>query len=149
MNYKSNHERVLYSVIMTAGILVLIWMIIFYQLKISKATTIISVLLDPMIHHGVGEIMIAVPILLVVIAPYYFVHEAVFQKVAKLRYIILVGGLLNGRAWFFVQDTMEWHYWCLILSVISLVLFFSLSKIVHFLFAGKDEDKMKSYNDDH
>lgn len=149
MNYKSKPERVLYSVIMIAGILVLIWMITFYQLKISKATTIISVLLDPMIHHAVGEIMIVVPILLVVIAPYYFAYKAVFQKVAKLRYIILVGGLLNGRAWFFVQDTMEWHYWCLILWVISLVFFFSLSKIVRFLFASKDKEKMKSFNDDH
>ena len=84
---------------------------------------IASVPFDGVIQHKVGELMVATPLFLVLLLGGRWPERAL-ALARGTRAVMIVGGLLNGLAWYSLREREAWHsffrVWCLVLLVVGL-----------------------------
>lgn len=93
--------------------------------------------LDGVIQHKVGELMIFVSFFSILLFSKIWTKERVFALADKIKFVMLIGGILNGLAWLTVSDKLAWSHsfrlWCLFLLIFGQI----AAPIAKWL-AGKD-----------
>jgi hypothetical protein len=110
-----------------AGIPAFIWLLIELIRVFSEVVNrsgILSVPLDGVIQHKVGELMVATPLFMLLLLSNKWSKERIFALANRSRIIIIVGGLLNGSAWYSLREREAWNsffrIWCLVLLFVGL-----------------------------
>lgn len=110
-----------------AGIPAFIWLLIELIRVFSEVVNrsgILSVPLDGVIQHKVGELMVATPLFMLLLLSNKWSKERIFALANRSRIIIIVGGLLNGLAWYSLRERAAWNsffrIWCLVLLFVGL-----------------------------
>ena len=110
-----------------AGIPAFIWLLaelIRVFSEVVNRSGILFVPLDGVIQHKVGELMVATPLFLLLLLSNKWSKERIFALANRTRIIMIVGGLLNGLAWYSLGDREAWdsffRIWCLVLLFVGL-----------------------------
>jgi len=110
-----------------AGIPAFIWLLIELIRVFSEVVNrsgILSVPLDGVIQHKVGELMVATPLFILLLLSNKLSQQRIFALANRSRIIIIVGGLLNGLAWYSLREREAWNsffrIWCLVLLFVGL-----------------------------
>ena len=110
-----------------AGIPAFIWLVaelIRALLEVEARSGISSAPLDGVIQHKVGELMVATPLFLLILLINKWPEERIFSLADRTRVIMIVGGLLNGLAWYSLREREAWgsffRMWCLVLLFVGL-----------------------------
>ena len=110
-----------------AGIPAFIWLLaelIRVFLEVVNRSGILFVPLDGVIQHKVGELMVATPLFLLLLLSNKWPRERIFALANRTRIIMIVGGLLNGLAWYSLREREAWdsffRIWCLTLLFVGL-----------------------------
>ncbi len=85
------------------GIPAFIWLLvklIKVFLEVTNRSGISSVPLDGVIHHKIGELMVSVPLFLILLLINKWSKEEVFTFINRIQVVMIIGGLLNGLAYF-------------------------------------------------
>ena len=109
------------------GIAAFIWLfaeLVRVFLEVVNRSGVSSIPLDGIIQHKVGELMVAVPLFLIMLLGNIWSKEKLFALANRMRIVMIVGGLLNGVAWYSVRDRMAsgsfFRIWCLVLLFVGL-----------------------------
>jgi len=93
--------------------------------EVTNRSGVSSVPLDGVIQHKIGELMAAVPLFLILLLTNIWSKEKVFTLINRTQVVMIIGGLLNGLAYFSLlgRETFDWFFqvWCLILLVVGLL----------------------------
>jgi len=93
-------------------------------LEVVNRSGVSAIPLDGVIQHKIGELMVSVPLFLVVLLSYVWSKERLFTFASRLQIVMIVGGLLNGIAWYGLRERESWdsffRIWCLIILVVGL-----------------------------
>ena len=85
---------------------------------------VLSVPLDGVIQHKVGELMVGAPLFLILLLSNKWPKERVFALADRTRIIMIIGGLLNAVAWYSLRQRETWdsffRMWCLVLLLAGL-----------------------------
>lgn len=83
-----------------------------------------SIPFDGVVQHKAGEIMVGAPLFLVALFGYVRSKENLFAFANRMQIVMIVGGLLNGIAWYSLRtrESLDSFFrtWCLILLVVGL-----------------------------
>lgn len=78
---------------------------------------------DGVVQHKVGELMVAAPLFGILLLGNRWPREQVLRLVDRTRLVMLLGGVLNGVAWYTLREPMVWssffRLWCLILLIVG------------------------------
>ena len=109
------------------GVAAFVWLfaeLVRVFLEVVHRSGIPSVPLDGVIQHKVGELMVAGPLFLIVLLGNIWPKGKLAALADRARVVMVVGGLLNGLAWYSVRDRMAagsfFRVWCLVLLVVGL-----------------------------
>ena len=93
-------------------------------LEVVNRSGISSIPLDGVVQHKIGELMVSVSLFLVVLLTYVWSKERLFTFASRMQIVMIVGGLLNGIAWYGLRERESWdsffRIWCLIILVVGL-----------------------------
>ena len=93
-------------------------------LEVSNRSGVASVPFDGVIQHKIGELMVGAPLFLIFLLSNKWSKEKVFTLANRMQIIMIIGGLLNGLAWFSLRERETWdsffRVWCLILLFVGL-----------------------------
>lgn len=93
-------------------------------LEVVNRSGVSAIPLDGVIQHKIGELMVSVSLFLVVLLSYVWSKERLFTFASRLQIVMIVGGLLNGIAWYGLRERESWdsffRIWCLIILVVGL-----------------------------
>ena len=93
-------------------------------LIVSNQSSISSIPFDGKIQHGIGELMVSISFFSILLMSKVWLKERVFLLSSKLRFVMIIGGLLNGLAWFTTSSEEPWNglfrMWCLFLFIFSI-----------------------------
>ena len=95
------------------------------SLEVVNRFDISSIPLDGVIQHKVGELMVGAPLFLVALLGNIWSKEKLFALSHRTRIVMIVGGLLNGLAWYSLRERETWdsffRIWCLILLFVGVL----------------------------
>lgn len=109
------------------GIAAFTWLLIelirvFFE--VVNRSGVSSIPLDGVIQHKIGELMIGVSLFLILLLSNKWTKEKVFVFANRTQIIMIIGGILNGLAWFSLRERESWdsffRIWCLILLFVGL-----------------------------
>ncbi len=110
------------------GIPAFVWLFIELMrvfLEDVNRSGIASVPSDGVIQHKIGELMVGTPLFLVFLLSSKWSKEKIFTLINSLQIVMIIGGLLNGLAWFSLRERETWNsffrMWCLILLIVGLL----------------------------
>ena len=93
--------------------------------EVTNRSGVSSVPFDGVIQHKIGELMAAVPLFLILLLTNIWSKEKIFTLINRMQVVMIIGGLLNGLAYFSLlgRETFDWFFqvWCLILLVVGLL----------------------------
>jgi len=93
-------------------------------LEVVNRSGVSAIPLDAVIQHKIGELMVSISLFLVVLLSYVWSKERLFTFASRLQIVMIVGGLLNGIAWYGLRERESWdsffRIWCLIILVVGL-----------------------------
>ena len=88
-------------------------------MEVVNRSGILSVPLDGVIQHKVGELMVGAPLFLILLLSNKWSKEKILALTNRLRVVMIAGGLLNGLAWYSLRERAAWNsflrVWCLVL----------------------------------
>lgn len=109
------------------GIAAFVWLfaeLVRAFLEVVNRFGMAAIPLDGVIQHKVGELMIGAPLYLVALLGNRWSKEKLFALANRTRIVMIVGGLLNGLAWYSLRERETWdsffRIWCLILLFVGL-----------------------------
>ena len=109
------------------GIAAFVWLIaelVRVFLEVVNRSGISFTPLDGVVQHKVGELMVGAPLFLVALLGNIWSKEKLFALVSRTRGMMIVGGLLNGLAWYSMRERVAWdsffRIWCLVLLFVGL-----------------------------
>ena len=109
------------------GFPALIWLLaelIRVFLEVANRSGIVSVPLDGVIQHKIGELMVGVPLFLVCLFSTKWSKDKIFTFINRMQIVMIIGGLLNGLAYFSLRgrETFDrfFQVWCLLLLIVGL-----------------------------
>ena len=110
------------------GIPAFIWLIvelIRVFLEVVNRSGVSAVPLDGVIQHKIGELMVGVPLFLILLLSNKWSKEKIFTLISQTQIVMIIGGLLNGVAYFSLREreNFDWFFqvWCLILLIAGLL----------------------------
>ena len=122
MNRKLN-----YWLMLIIGIPAFIWLLfelIRVLLEVIHRFGAAAIPLDGVIQHKVGELMVGAPLFLILLLFNKWPKDKIFTLVNRTRIIMIIGGLLNGLAWYSLRHRESWdsffRVWCLVLLFVGL-----------------------------
>ncbi len=93
-------------------------------LEVVNRSGVSAIPLDGVVQHKIGELMVSVSLFLVVLLSYVWSKERLFTFASRMQFVMIVGGLLNGIAWYGLRERESWdsffRIWCLIILVVGL-----------------------------
>lgn len=93
-------------------------------LVVSNQSSISFITFDGKTQYGVGELILTLSFFSILLMTKVWVKEKVFSLSRKLRFLMILGGLLNGLAWFTTSSEENWNglfrMWWLFLFVFSI-----------------------------
>ena len=93
-------------------------------LEVVNRSGLLSVPFDGVIQHKVGELMVGTPLFLILLLSNKWSKERIFALANRTQVMMIVGGLLNGLAWYSLREREAWdsffRVWCLILLFVGL-----------------------------
>ena len=94
-------------------------------LEVTNRSGVSAVPLDGVIQHKIGELMVAAPLFVLLLLANKWSKEKLFTFINRTQVVMIIGGLLNGLAYFSLRgrETFDWFFqvWCLILLVVGLL----------------------------
>lgn len=79
---------------------------------------------DGVIQHKVGELMVGAPLFLTLLLSNKWSKDRVLALADRTRGLMILGGLLNGLAWYSLREREAWNsffrVWCLVLLFVGL-----------------------------
>lgn len=121
-------QKLNFWVMTLIGIPAFIWLLIELArvfLEVANRAGVSAVPFDGVIQHKIGELMVGVPLFLILLLLNKWSKEKVFALVNRTQIVMIIGGLLNGLAYFSLRgrETFDWFFqvWCLILLVVGLL----------------------------
>jgi hypothetical protein len=109
------------------GLPAFVWLIaelirVFFE--VVNRSGFLSVPFDGVIQHKVGELMVGVPLFLILLLDNKWSKERTLALADQMQGWMIVGGLLNGLAWYSLREREAWNsffrVWCLILLFVGL-----------------------------
>ncbi len=83
-----------------------------------------SIPFDGVVQHKIGELMVGAPLFLIALLSYARSKERLFAFANRMQIVMIIGGLLNGIAWYSLRERVSWdsffRIWCLIILVVGL-----------------------------
>ena len=93
-------------------------------LEVIDRSGVPSVPFDGVIQHKVGELMVAAPLFVTLLLATRWPKERAYALATRARVIMIVGGMLNGLAWYSLRERVAWdsffRVWCLVLLFVGL-----------------------------
>ncbi len=122
------NKRIFSFWVMTAvGVVAFGWMIaelVRVVLEVANASGFRSLLMDGVVQHKVGELMVGIPFVTILALSNLWAKERVRSLIRGLAAVMLVGGVLNAIAWYSLSDRIAagdfLRIWCLIIFVFGL-----------------------------
>lgn len=94
-------------------------------LQVVNLSGVSSVPFDGVIQHKIGEFMVGTPLFLVCILSIGWSKDKIFTFIGRTQIVMIIGGLLNGLAYFSLRgrETFDWFFqiWCLIILAVGLL----------------------------
>ena len=110
------------------GIPAFIWLLvelIRVFLEVTNRSGVSAVPLEGVIQHKIGELMVAAPLFVILLLANKWSKEKLFTLINRMQIVMIIGGLLNGLAYFSLRgrENFDWFFqvWCLILLVVGLL----------------------------
>ncbi len=93
-------------------------------LEVVNGSGVSAIPLDGVVQHKIGELMVSISLFMVVLLSYVWSKERLFTFASRMQIVMIVGGLLNGIAWYGLRERESWNsffrIWCLIILVVGL-----------------------------
>ena len=93
-------------------------------LQVVNRSGIWSVPFDGVIQHKVGELMVGAPLFLILLLGNKWSKERTLALASRSQGLMILGGLLNGLAWYSLREKDAWNsffrIWCLTLLFVGL-----------------------------
>lgn len=90
-------------------------------LEVINRSGISAIPLDGVVQHKIGELMVSVSLFLVVLLSYVWSKERLFTFASRMQIVMIVGGLLNGIAWYSLRERESWDSFFRISYLVILV----------------------------
>lgn len=114
----------LMSLIGTAAFVWLFAELVRVLLEVVDRSGVSSIPSDGVIQHKVGELMVGAPLFLIALLGNVWPKGKLFALADRTRIPMVVGGLLNGLAWYSMRERAGWdsffRAWCLVLLLVGL-----------------------------
>ena len=121
------NQKVNFWLMVVVGVPAFVWLIaelIRVFLEVVNRSGFKSVPFDGVIQHKVGELMVGAPLFLILLFSNKWPKEKVFAFINRTQLLMIVGGLLNGLAWYSLREREAWNsffrVWCVILLFLGL-----------------------------
>jgi hypothetical protein len=120
-------QKLNFWVMTLIGIPAFIWLLvelIRVFLEVNNRAGVSAVPLDGVIQHKIGELMVAAPLFVLLLLTNKLSKEKLFTLINQTQIVMIIGGLLNGLAYFSLRgrENFDWFFqiWCLMLLVVGL-----------------------------
>ncbi len=109
------------------GIIMFVWL--FAELgrillEVVNRSGVPSIPFNGVVQHKIGELMVGAPLFLVALLSYVWSKERLVAFADRMQIVMIIGGLLNGLAWYSLRERESWdkffRTWCLIILVFGL-----------------------------
>jgi hypothetical protein len=120
-------QKIMFWLMLLVGIIAFVWM--FAELgrvclEVVNRSGVWSIPLDGVVQHKIGELMVSITLFLVLLLSYVWSKDRLFAFANRMQIVMIVGGLLNGLAWYSMRERADWdsffRIWCLIILVVGL-----------------------------
>ncbi len=116
------NKKLSFWLMVIVGIPAFVWLVAELMrvfLEVVNRSGISSAVLDGVLQHKVGELMICAPLFLILVLGNKWSKEKVAALTDRMRALMIAGGLLNALAWYSLREREAWdsffRVWCLIL----------------------------------
>ncbi|MBV9959538.1 MAG: hypothetical protein JO360_14025 [Acidobacteria bacterium] len=117
-----------YWLMLIVGILAFSWLLFELMralLEVIHRSGVSEIPFDGVMQHKVGELMVGAPLFIILLLLNKWPKERALTLVNGTRIIMIVGGLLNGLAWYSIRHREPWdsffRIWCLVLLLAGIL----------------------------